>query len=394
MDPNKMPEENTAAIMAEEEKVIDATDVVIKENTDVVIEEKVDNNTTVAEKIKPIDLDKVDEAKVEKVAVATPYGKVAAFVVANLTLKKACDQFLKDYKEGKLGVFKKNTFESTKKDMPRLQDFFGKDRVIGTITAEEAEAYIDAVSFGKTARGTDMTEGGAASLYYSARRVFDYYFGKADNVFRKIPPDAIPRPRRDKATKVPRFTNEECEKFVKILLNLEPEFTNVKVALFTLLAFKYQLPPGNLFVLTWDDIAELKDEGLFSPFFEKLLDNYKVALEEWLDNNDIKNFDEFVFVKTTSATGEAEAADSGFFGTWLKKNIQAPNDLPLVTVNTLSGKKTPRGPLELLEDEGWSILGKVWIEEKSGFGGSAFSKAEMKAILDKRAARRAAYQNQ
>lgn len=329
-----------------------------------------------------MDPKKFDEGKVEKV------------IVTDIKLKAACDNFLEDYKRGKLGIFKKNTYESTKKDMPRLQQYFGKDRVIDTITAEEAEAYIDAVSFGKTARGTDMTEGGAASLYYSARRVFDYFFGKADNVFRKIPPDAIPRPRRDKAAKVPRFTDEECEKFVKILLNQEPEFTNVKVTLFTLLAFKYQLPPGNLFVMTWSNVEELKENGYFSPFFEKLLANYKGALEEWLENNEIENFDDYVFVKTTSSTGEAEAADSGFFGTWLKKNIQTPNGLPLVTVNTLSGKKTPRGPLELLEEEGWPILGKIWIEEKSGFGGNAFSKAEMKAILDKRAARRAAYQKQ
>lgn len=381
MDPKKFAEGKTVAIMAEEEKVIDATDVVIKENADVAIEEKVDNNTTVAGEIKPV-VDKVDEGKVEKV------------IVTDIKLKEACDNFLEDYKRGKLGIFKKNTYESTKKDMPRLQEFFGKDRVIDTITAEEAEAYIDAVSFGKTARGTDMTEGGAASLYYSARRVFDYFFGKADNVFRKIPPDAIPRPRRDKAAKVPRFTDEECEKFVKLLLNQEPEFTNVKVSLFTLLAFKYQLPPGNLFVMTWSDVEELKENGYFSPFFEKLLANYKGALEEWLVNNEIENIDDYVFVKTTSSTGEAEAADSGFFGTWLKKNIQTPNGLPLVTVNTLSGKKTPRGPLEMLEGEDWPILGKIWIEEKAGFGGSAFSKAEMKAILDKRAARRAAYQKQ
>ena len=70
-----------------------------------------------------------------------------------------------------------------------------------------------------------------------------------------------------------------------------------------------------------------------------------------------------------------------------------PNDLPLVTVNTLSGKKTPREPLNLLDDGEWPILGKVWIAERTGFGGNAFSKSEMKAILDKRAARRAAYQN-
>lgn len=379
MDPKKFAEGKTAAIMAEEEKVIDATDVVIKENADVAIEEKVDNNTTVAGEIKPV-VDKVDEGKVE--------------IVTDIKLKEACDNFLEDYKCGKMGVCKKNTYESTKKDMPRLLDYFGQDRAIDTITAEEAEAYIDAVSFGKTARGTDMTEGGAASLYYSARRVFDYFFGKADNVFRKIPPDAIPRPRRDKAAKVPRFTDQECEKFVKILLNQEPEFTNVKVTLFTLLAFKYQLPPGNLFVMTWSDVEELKENGYFSPFFEKLLANYKGALEEWLVNNEIENIDDYVFVKTTSSTGEAEAADSGFFGTWLKKNIQTPNGLPLVTVNTLSGKKTPRGPLEMLEGEDWPILGKIWIEEKVGFGGSSFSKAEMKAILDKRAARRAAYQKQ
>ena len=121
-----------------------------------------------------MDPKKISEGKVEKVAVSATYGNVAACIVTNIKLKEACDNFLEDYKCGKMGVCKKNTYESTKKDMPRLLSYFGEDRVIDTITAEEAEAYIDAVSFGKTARGTDMTEGGAASLYYSARRVFDY----------------------------------------------------------------------------------------------------------------------------------------------------------------------------------------------------------------------------
>ena len=311
-----------------------------------------------------------------------------------VTLKQLIDSFFADYRAGRWKAYKRNTDNSTKKDLPRLTEYFGEDRDIATIDETEAAAYMDSVSFGYTRHKTpkSMTEAGALSIYYSNRRVFDYGVNKGwidHNVFRTMDPMAIPYVDRENKPGV-RVDEAQVRKIAQAMLQQDSDFVSVRSVLFILLAYGSHIRPGDLLVLTWPELDRMVEAGEVSEWVERLLKTYRSAQTEWLKRNHINNNEGFVFVNGNSDNGVARPAAPGSAGGWLKEKILEPQQLPRVTINVLSSRTlTPQTAFDGLDPDGdWPIFGTVKFIEAS-FGHTGMSPEEKARRIAGRKARRA-----
>lgn len=309
-----------------------------------------------------------------------------------VTLKQLIDSFFVDYRADRWKVYKWNTDNSTKKDLPRLLEYFGEDRDIATITETEAADYMDSVSGGKTRhkKPKSMTEAGALSIYYSNRRVFDYGVDKGwidHNVFRTMDPMAIPYVDRENKPGV-RVDEAQVRKIAQAMLEHDSDFVSVRSVLFVLLAYGSHIRPGDLLVLTWPELHRMVEDGEVSEWVERLLKTYRSAQAEWLKRNHINNEESFVFVNGNSDNGVARPAAPGSAGGWLKEKILEPQQLPRVTINVLSSKTlTPQTAFDGLDPDGdWPIFGPVKFIESS-FGHKGMSPEEKARRIAGRKAR-------
>ena len=284
-----------------------------------------------------------------------------------------------------------NSFKSMLKDIPWLAELKdgGMDRDIKSVTTADIAKLLDRIKFGKNKRGNDMSDGGAASIYYSLNRFFNLAvdFGYLTvNPFEDLPDFYKPRVLSKKKTEVSTFTQEQGKKFVHILLHTTPTYSAVKAILFVYFAYRYCKTPGELLVWTWTDY-EAFASSVNDPFLFNLVSNYRAALDEWLQKNNVNNVKNLFFVKNVSDSN-AEPMDSGFVGTWIKDNLLKPKGMPCVTVNTMAGSKIPRDVFAEVDAGGdFPILGTITFPV-SGFGGP---RVDIKAYLAELEARRAAY---
>ena len=312
-----------------------------------------------------------------------------------VTLKQLAKLFFTDYRAHRWKPYSINTDKSTEKDLPRLIRFFGADRVISTIAEADAEDFMDETSFGLTDRKTPMTEAGALSIYYSARRMFDYAVdGKLlpKNVFRTMDPDAIPEIDRE-IRPGERVNEAEAKQLARALLDSVPVYGSVKSVLFILLAYGTHLRPGKLMNLTWPELDELEAAGALSPWASRLITSYRPAQEQWLADNRLSNPEEYVFVNGKPEGDTARPAAAGTAGTWLRKKILEPLHLPLVTINVLSSETegvTPQNAFDGLDPAAeYPIYGPVTFPEP--VFGRKKTPEERARKLAARAARREKY---
>ena len=283
-----------------------------------------------------------------------------------------------------------NSFKSMLKDIPWLAELEGgMNRDIKSITTADIAKLLDRIMFGKNKRGKDMSDAGAASIFYSLNRFFNCAIDLGYltvNPFEGLPDSYKPRVRHKKKAVVASFTHEQGMKFIHALLNTTPTYSAVKAFLYVYLAYKYSKTPGELLSWTWDDYEAFAD-SVDDPFLSKLVSNYRTALETWLVKNHVTNSKNYFFVKNKENC-KAEPMDSGFVGTWIKDNIMKPNKLPCVTVNTMCGTKIPRDVFaEVDAEKDFPILGTITFPV-SGFGGPRIDMVAYEAELE---ARRAAY---
>ncbi len=316
----------------------------------------------------------------------------AAVSGKGVTLKQLIDSYFTDYRAGRWMVYKRNTDNSTKKDLPRLLEYFGEDRDIATITETEAEDYMDSVSGGKTRHKTpkSMTEAGALSIYYSNRRVFDYGVDKGwidHNVFRTMDPMAIPYVDRENKPGV-RVDEAQVRKIAQAMLQKDSDFVSVRSVLFILLAYGSHIRPGDLLVLKWPELEAMVAAGTASVWAKRLIATYRPAQDEWLKNNHIHNEAGYVFVNSNSDNGVARPAAPGSAGGWFKEKVLEPQHLPRVTINVLSSKTlTPQTAFDGLDPDGdWPIFGPVKFIESS-FGHRGMSPEEKARRIAGRKAR-------
>ena len=279
-----------------------------------------------------------------------------------------------------------NSFNTTMKDLPWLEKLGNDwgDREVASITVADAERVMSFVNFGDKRRGEGtMSDSGASSVYHSMVRFFDWAIDMdiiIDNPFKKVRKGLIPRVRKAKKdknqTKDKKFSKADGEKLISILLNTQPTFSAVKATLFTYMAYRYRKTPNELLTMTW---AKFEAAGFTErdTFLAALVANYRPALEKWLQENNVTNRKGLFFVKYME-NGDAEPLDSGFVGSWLKKNVFGPNeDLPRVTINTLCGNKVPRIGVFDEVDAGcdFPILGAITFPP-IGFGGGSSADSE------------------
>ena len=318
-------------------------------------------------------------------------------IITIITLAILVAKFKEAYEAGELDM-PLNSYKSTLKDAPWLEEIVGgMERDIATITHVDIEYLLDRVRFGKNRRKEDMSPAGAASVYYSLRRLFAWAVDMGfltESPFEKLPWDAIPRVTDKKKTVAPTFTEDQGKAFVKALISAKPTYSAVKASLFSYLAYRYQKTPGELLLWKWEDfeafIATVED-----PFLVTLVANYREALEKWLTDHNVINVKNYFLVKNkfedNKAECESEPMDSGFVGTWLKENILKPCNLPMVTVNKLCSSKIKRDVFTDIDAGGeFPILGEISFPKAFGSGGPHY---DHKAYAEATEARRKAFLN-
>lgn len=288
-----------------------------------------------------------------------------------------------------------NTFRKTANDLAWLEDLpGGLTRDITTITPADIEVWADRLSFGTNKRGDEMSPAGAVAVYSSIKRLFAYAVKKgylATSPFTGVRRTFIPfveREKKEKGVTTPAFTKEDGRALVSALVNSAPTFAAVKSALYIYLAYRYKMMPGKLLTLTWKQL-DAEDWGQKDPFLKHLISNYRVALDEFLQKNNIDNGRGYVFVMN-KANAKASPMDSGFVGSWVKENILKPKDLPNMTAFKLCAKDAPRDVFDEVDAGGnFPILGEITFPTfGSGGGGSRF---DHEKIAAERAARKAAF---
>ncbi len=317
-------------------------------------------------------------------------------MATSMTIATMVAEFERKFKASELKL-PINSYKSTMKDVQWLDEIAGgKDRDITTITHLEIEALMDRVRFGKNRRGEDMKESGAASVFYSTRRLFAFAVDEGfltESPFEKVAWDAIPRVTSKQKTVAPTFNEEQGKIFVMALVNTIPTYSAVKACLFSYIAYRYKRTPGELLLWTWEDydafIATINDE-----FLIKLVANYHEALNHWLTEHNVKNAKNLFFVKNkfaeNKAETEAEPMDSGFVGTWIKDNILDPKSLPRVTTNKLCSTKIPSDVFDEVDAMSeFPILGTITFPKAFGSGGPHYNHEAYKAATE---ARRAAFE--
>lgn len=290
-----------------------------------------------------------------------------------MTLERAYNNWSEDYKAGKIGNgYVKNTFEKTRDDVKAHSfPFFGKDRDITTIHEEDAEAFMDKVSFGVNLKGEKMSANGALNIYYSNRRIFDYFHSEGyveENVFRTMDSACIPEAER--STKSIDINEEEeycydkMNFLLKKMLDSKSEFAAVKAVSFIYLSYKEQMSSNDLLLLTWSDVKEMSQDGELDNFIIRLLENYRIGQQKWLKGKGMTNPKGYVFAqKNVDYGSEAVPADSSFATYWMKHNMieRYPKLMPRLNINTLRGEKVDDGPLYDMDcDADYPILGKVY----------------------------------
>ncbi len=288
------------------------------------------------------------------------------------TLKNVIDRYFTDYRLNP--KYKKNTENSTKKDLPRLISYFGENRDVTTITVAEAEDFVDSVSCSMTKRKKNpkpMTEAGAYSIYRSVVRVIQHAVAQGlipENVFTQIDEVHIPIPERKDGPGA-RVDEDQMKKIIDAMIKCKAVFSAVRNVLFIVMAYTCHISPGDLLVLTWPDVDQAKDSGKLSVWVLRLLDSYRPAQEKWLRDNGIVNPKGYVFVNNNAEAGVAVSAAAGTAGTWLRQQILDPLKLPHVTINVLSSKTeglTPQNGFEGLDPQAdYPIFGPVTFPEKT-----------------------------
>ncbi len=313
-----------------------------------------------------------------------------------ITLAILVAKFKEAYEAGKLDM-PINSYKSTLKDVPWLEELVGgMERDIATITHFDIEDLLDRVRFGKNRRNEDMSEAGAASVYYSLRRLFAWAVDVGyltESPFERIAWDAIPRVTTKKKAVTPTFTEEHGKIFIKLLLNATPTYSAVKASLFSYVAYRYKKTPGELLLWKWADyeafIATVED-----PFLVTMVANYREALDKWLADHNVINVKNYFLVKNkydeNKVECESEPMDSGFVGTWVKENILKPGKLPMVTVNKLCSSKIKHDVFAEIDAGGeFPILGEITFPKAFGSGGPHYNHEAYKAATE---ARRAAFE--
>ena len=311
------------------------------------------------------------------------------------TLKNVIDRYFTDYRLNP--KYKKNTENSTKKDLPRLISYFGENRDVTTITVAEAEDFVDSVSCSMTKRKKNpkpMTEAGAYSIYRSVVRVIQHAVAQGlipENVFTQIDEVHIPIPERKDGPGA-RVDEDQMKKIIDAMIKCKAVFSAVRNVLFIVMAYTCHISPGDLLVLTWPDVDQAKDSGKLSVWVLRLLDSYRPAQEKWLRDNGIVNPKGYVFVNNNAEAGVAVSAAAGTAGTWLRQQILDPLKLPHVTINVLSSKTeglTPQNGFEGLDPEAeYPIFGPVTFPEKT-FGRKRSPEEEARRIAGRAACRKA-----
>ena len=165
-------------------------------------------------------------------------------------------------------------------------------------------------------------------------------------------------------------------------------FPAVKSTLFTYLAYRYSKTPGFLLLMTWDQFnaESFSTEDLF---LAELAANYREALNKWLATNKVTNEKNFFFVMNKENC-VAEPMDSGYVGSWVKKNVLKPNKLPGMTAFMLCSKDAPReGVFDEVDAGGeFPILGSITFPT---FGNGGGARIDREAYLAERKARADAY---
>ena len=314
-------------------------------------------------------------------------------ILTIITVAILVAKFKAAYEAGELDM-KYHSFKSTLKDIPWLEEQTdGMGRDIASITHADIEDLLDRVRFGKNRRGEEMSEAGAASVYYSLRRLFAWAVDMGfltESPFEKVAWDAIPRVTSKKKVASPTFTEDQGKAFVKAMINVKPTYSAIKACLFAYLAYRYEKTPGELLIWKWTDyeafIASAND-----PFLVTLVANYREALNKWLTDHNVINVNNYFWVKNkydeNKIECESEPMDSGFVGTWLKDNILKPGKLPLVTVNKLCSSKIERDVFEEIDaGVNFPIHGTITFPKAFGTGGPHYDHEAYKASTDKRRA--------
>ncbi len=315
-----------------------------------------------------------------------------------ITLGQLEEKFKKAHEDGELG-YSLNSYRTTLKDFPWLAKIDGGlNRNISEITSKDIEKWSDRVSFGKNFLGKAMSPAGASSVYNSGKRLFTFAVDMGYltvSPFEGVRPSYVPRVlNKENAKRVKGtapFTADDGKNLIHGLVHADPTFSAVKSTLFTYMAYRYSKAPGYLLLMSWDQFNS-EAFATSDSFLKALAANYHEALSKWSENNNVKN-DKNLFFVMNKGDCVAEPMDSGYVGSWVKKNILKPNHLPNMTAFMLSSKDAPReGVFEQVDayDGELPILGPITFPT---FGGGG-ARLDYETYLAERKARAEAYQEE
>lgn len=244
---------------------------------------------------------------------------------------------------------KTNTIDTTVKNYnSNVFKVLDPYQVAEDITAEDMNALMGYVWVTPTAKGTLISESHANGIYRSVVRVMKTAVANgyiAKNVALDLDEALKPHPSKDTYT-VEMLTKEQLETAFQYMLNMKPTYTNVKcfIVLYEILKLhdvRQENKTSNGFRtasfldLTWPEFAAWDRNGWLDDFILGLAAKYKVAQKEYLEKCGITNPKKLVFVKKTASGTEGEVANRSTFYTWFRENVLKPNDLPLVSIDSL-----------------------------------------------------------
>ena len=248
----------------------------------------------------------------------------------------------------------------------RILPFFGRNALIANITADNIKALLEHIAYdsGATTAAKDTNDAGLA--------LFDFFKAKGYitcNPFRStafediFDNDAEAYSTEEDDDYEVEFDSAAMKKFLDACLNSSPRFSAVKAVICIYFLYAYAIPISTILKTTWDDIDEMRKNGLLDNFISRLLDNYRSAQKKWLKEKRIRNVDGYLFVKKTFGAAEGIPCDSGFLSSWLKSNITNRRNMPNLTIRVLCSDEVDLGPLNKMDkDADYPILGRITLD--------------------------------
>ena len=286
-----------------------------------------------------------------------------------ITLAKGYESWSAAYTSGELG----SVPPTTKRAIEELiLQFFGRNAVISNITADNIKALFEHICYGSGATSAASANSKAKDIYEAGLQLFDFFKDKGYitcNPFRSIAAEDF----FDNNTEIyddeedyeyeSEFDSAAMKKFLDACLNSSPRFSAVKAVICIYFLYAYAIPISTILKTTWDDIDEMRKNGLLDNFISRLLDNYRSAQKKWLKEKRIRNVDGYLFVKKTFGAAEGIPCDSGFLSSWLKSNITNRRNMPNLTIRVLCSDEVDLGPLNKMDkDADYPILGRITLD--------------------------------